>query len=106
MGAHARGIVSIQITKVQVARSLTVQVIDLNGSPMEGVEVEEMTPEWKETLRTTRTNASGVFTFTPVKGRRIYYIKLMIDGFNPMLFRLKVNRVFGKTIKMQMEVAT
>jgi hypothetical protein len=56
---------------VQLARSLGAVVHDATGSPIPGVLVEEFSSDWKETLRSTKTDTSGGFTFAPVKGRGI-----------------------------------
>jgi hypothetical protein len=95
-----------ELEDVQVGRSLSAIVTRLDGGPIEGVAVAEMTPGWQETLRTTKSDAAGTFTFEPVKGRKIYYFRLTMDKMKPLQFRMKVDSKKGITIKVQMEIAT
>jgi hypothetical protein len=66
----------IVIEKVQLATSLAAVVTDITGSPMPGVLVEEFSSDWKQSLRSTKTDAKGRFTLAPVKGRDVYYLQL------------------------------
>ena len=96
----------IEIEKVQLARSLAAEVLDPTGSPISGALVEEFSSEWKESLRTTKTDATGRFSFAPVKGRDIYYLQIRMDGFDPLRFRVKVDPKQGKNLRLTLEVAT
>jgi hypothetical protein len=44
-----------------LARSLDAEVFDPAGSPISVALVEELSSEWKEMLRTTRTDPTGKF---------------------------------------------
>lgn len=94
------------IQEVQVSNLLSAVVVDPDDSPRDGIVVEEMSADWTKILRTTKTDANGVFTLEPVKGRKIYYIRLS----NPVLqrteFRMMMDKKHGKPIKIQMENAT
>lgn len=96
---------SVQIKNVQSARSLAGVVVDPSGAPIPGVLVEEVSPDWKGSLRSTKTDANGSFEFDPVKGRRLYYFQLRQDGFNPLLVRVKVDRRRGKDLRLTLIVA-
>jgi Carboxypeptidase regulatory-like domain len=96
----------IEIEKVQLARSLDAEVFDLAGSPISGAVVEEFSSEWKELLRTTKTDPTGKFSFAPVKGRDVYYIQLSMDGFDPLRIRLKIDPKQGKNLRLKLKVAT
>jgi hypothetical protein len=63
-----QGVITIDIENVQLAHTLGAIVHDPGGFPIAGVLVEELTLDWKQSLRSTKTNASGAFTFAPVKG--------------------------------------
>ena len=97
---------TIEIEKVQLARSLGAVVHDPTGSPIPGVLVEEFSSDWKESLRSTKTDTSGGFTFAPVKGRGIYYLQLRMNGFDPLRVRVKLDTKRGTNLQLKMEVAT
>ena len=52
----------IEIEKVQLATSLAAVVTDITGTRMPGVLVEEFSSNWKQSLRSTKTDAKGRFT--------------------------------------------
>jgi hypothetical protein len=97
---------TIEIEKVQLARSLGAVVHDPTGSPIPGVLVEEFSSDWKESLRSTKTDTSGGFTFAPVKGRGIYYLQLKMNGFDPLRVRVQLDTKRGTNLQLKMEVAT
>jgi len=103
---HAQGVAIIEIENVQLARSLAAVVHDRTGHPLPSVLVEERTSDWKESLRSTQTDASGAFTFAPVKGRDLYYFQLTLKGFNPLRVRVKVDRKRGKELQLHLELST
>jgi len=96
----------IEIEKVQLATSLAAVVTDITGSPMPGVLVEEFSSDWKQSLRSTKTDAKGRFTLAPVKGRDVYYLQLRIDGFDPLRVRMKIDPKQGKNLRLKLEIAT
>jgi hypothetical protein len=100
----AQGNVTIQAEKVMAASSLSAVVIDPNDNPMQGVLVEEMGENWKGLLRSTRTDATGRFSFAPVKGRKIYYFMLTIPNFDQLQFRMRVSVFSRKPLKVRMKV--
>jgi Carboxypeptidase regulatory-like domain len=97
---------TVEIEKVQLARSLGAVVHDPTGSPIPGVLVEEFSSDWKESLRSTKTDTSGAFTFAPVKGRGIYFLQLRMNGFDPLRVRVKLDAKRGTNLQFKMEVAT
>ena len=97
---------TIEIEKVQLARSLAAMVLDPTGPPIPGVLVEEFSSDWKESLRSTRTDATGGFTFAPVKGRDVYFLELRINGFDPLRVRVKIDPKQGKNLRLKLELAT
>ncbi len=102
----AQGVVIIEIENVQLVRSLAAVVHDPAGFPMAGVLVEELSSDWKTTLRSTMTDPMGAFAFVPVKGRDVYYFQLTLKEFNPLRVRVKVDRKHGKELQLQMELST
>lgn len=97
---------TIEIENVQLARSVSAVVRDPAGSPIPGVVVEELSSDWKESLRSTKTDAAGGFTFAPVKGRDVYYLQFRMNGFNPLRVRVKIDLKRGKKLQLKMEIAT
>jgi hypothetical protein len=97
---------TIEIEKVQLARSLAALVLDPAGSPIPGVLVEEFGSDWKESLRTTRTDSAGRFSFAPVKGHEVYHLELRMNGFDPLRVRVKIDPKQGKNLQLKLEVAT
>jgi hypothetical protein len=102
---HAQGASTIEYEKAQVARSLAAVVVDPTGSPIPGVLVEECSSDWKESLRSTKTDTAGGFTLSPVKGRRVYYLQLRMNGFNPLRVQVKLDAKRGKNLQLTLEVA-
>jgi hypothetical protein len=102
----AQGVAIIEIQNVQLVRSLAAMVHDSAGLPMAGVLVEEFNSDWKEPLRSTKTNAAGSFTFPSVKDRDVYYLQLTMKNFNPLRIRVKVDPKRGKELQLKMEVST
>jgi hypothetical protein len=96
---------SVEIENVQLARSLAGVVVDFSGAPIPRVLVEEFSPDWKESLRSTMTDAKGSFAFSPVKDRNVYYFQLRLNGFNPLRVRVKVARKRGRELRLTLEVA-
>ncbi len=103
---RAQGVSVIEYQNVQLARSLAAVVHDPADFPMPGVLVEEFTSDWKESLRSTNTDAAGGFTFAPVKGRAVYYLQLTMKGFNPLRVRVKVDPKRGKDLRVKMVLST
>ena len=97
---------TIEIEKVQLARSLGAVVHDPTGSPIPGVLVEEFSSDWKESLRSTKTDTSGGFRFAPVKGCGIYYLQLRMKGFDPLRVKVQLDAKSGTNLQLRMEVAT
>ena len=97
---------TIELEKVQLARSLDAEVFDPAGSPISVALVEELSSEWKEMLRTTKTDPTGKFSFAPVKGRDVYYLQIRMDGFDPLRIRLKIDPKKGKNLRLKLKVAT
>jgi hypothetical protein len=96
----------IEIEKVQLATSLAAVVTDITNSPMPGVLVEEFSSDWKQSLRSTKTDAKGGFTLAPVKGRDVYYLQLRMNGFDPLRVRVKIDPKQGKKLRLKLEIAT
>jgi hypothetical protein len=87
-----------------MASSLSAVFTDMDGAPIANAVVDETDENWKGSLRTTKTDATGNFTFPPVKGRRIYYFRLSADGFKFLDIRMRIDCKKGKALTLQMQV--
>lgn len=96
----------VEIEKVQLATSLAAVVTDITGTRRSGVLVEEFSSDWKQSLRSTKTDAKGRFTLAPVKGRDVYYLQLRMDGFDPLRVRVKIDPKKGKNLRLELKIAT
>lgn len=86
----------VEISNVQTVSSISALVTDPAGVPVSGVRVEEMSPDWKHSLRTTKTNATGVFNLAPTTGRKAYYLQLTKEGLDLLRVRLKLALEIGR----------
>jgi hypothetical protein len=96
----------IEIEKVQLATSLAAVVTDITGSPVPGVLVEEFSSDWKQSLRSTKTDAKGRFTLASVMGRDVYYLQLRMNGFDPLRVHVKIDPKQGKNLRLKLKIAT
>ncbi len=80
-------------------------VLDPTGSPIQGVLVEVSSSNWKESLRSTGTGATGGFAFAP-KCRGIYYLQLRMNGLDSVRVRVKIDPKRGSNLRLKLEVVT
>jgi hypothetical protein len=103
-GLRAQGNLVVIYRKVMTARSLSALVV-VDDQPLPGVLVEETAENWEGTLRSTKTDATGSFSFEPVKGRKIYYFRLTIPNIDVLQVRMRTSVFARKPLKLQMKVA-
>jgi hypothetical protein len=96
----------IEIADVQLAKSLDATIQDPTGAPIPKALVREFSADWKTVLRSTSTDTDGRFSFTPVRGRKIYFIQISAPGFDPLRFRLQVDVKRGTSLKLKLTIAT
>jgi hypothetical protein len=96
----------VEIADVQSVKSLSGVVQDFAGSPMESVLVQELSPDWKAVLRTSRTDNHGRFSLAPLQGRKIYYLQLSASGFDPLRVRVQLDPKHGTNLKLTLVTAT
>jgi Carboxypeptidase regulatory-like domain len=102
---HA-GVEIVEVERIQIAKSVSATVTGPGDSPLPGAKVEEMSPDWKQVLRSTQADDAGRFTLAPVNGRRIYYLQISYPNFNPLRVRVSLSTRKGKELRLQLEVAT
>lgn len=98
-------IVELQLQRVRALRGV---IVYPNGDPVRGAQVKELSPGWKETLRSTETDEAGRFTLTPVSGRKIYYLQIStrVPGVNLLRVPVTLSRLRGaKTLRLQLLLA-
>jgi hypothetical protein len=100
------GVETVEIGKGQIAKTLTGTVVDPAGSAMPGVQVFEVSSDWKTVLRTTTTDSNGKWSLPPVPGQQVYYLRFVAYGFNPLQVRVKSNRRKGSDLRFKLPIAT
>ena len=96
----------IELADVQLAKSLSATIQDSTGAPVRQAVVEEFSADWKTVLRSGSTDTGGKFSFTPVAGRKIYFIQISAAGFDPLRFRLQMDSNHGVNLRLKLRVAT
>jgi len=96
----------IELADVQLAKSLDATIQDPIGVPIPKALVQEFSADWKTVLRSSSTDTDGRFSFTPVRGRKIYFIQISAPGFDPLRFRLQVDVKRGASLKLKLTIAT
>jgi hypothetical protein len=96
----------IELADVQLAKSVGATIQDPTGDPVPKADVQELSADWKTVLRSNSTDAQGKFSFTPVRGRTIYFFQISARGFDPLRFRLRVDMKRGTSLKLKLTVAT
>jgi hypothetical protein len=94
--------------RLQKVKALTGLVTYPNGDPVKEARVVEFSADWKNELRATVTDSQGRFTFTPVKGREIYYLQISASetGVNPLRVPLQISRFWGKkSLELRLNMA-
>jgi hypothetical protein len=76
--------------------------MDPNDHPIQGVLVEDMGEDWNGTLRSTKTDATGAFSFARIKGHKIYYFKLTYPNLDVLEFQMRVDVFRRKPLKVWM----
>jgi len=102
---HA-GVEIVEIENIQIVKSLSATVTDPEGYPLSDAKVEEMSPDWQRTLRSTQTDGKGRFALTPVPGRRIYYLQISDHNFDPLRVRVQIDPRNGKKLRLRLVLAT
>src|SRR5262249_22674764 len=103
IGAQYQG---LEYPNVQLAKSLGATIQDPTGVLVSKAVVQEFSADWKTVLRSVSTDTHGRFSFTPVKGRAIYFIQISAPGFDPLRFRLQVDTKRGAILILTLTPAT
>lgn len=96
----------IELTDVQMAKSLGATIQDSTGAPVSKATVQEFSADWKTVLRSGSTDNRGRFSFSPAPGRTIYSIQISAPGFDPLRFRLRVDTKRGSSLELKLTLAT
>jgi hypothetical protein len=97
---------TVEISKIQIAKTLTGTVVDPVDSAVPGVQVFEVSSDWQTVLRTTTTDSNGKWSLPSMPGRQVYYLRFVADGFNPLQVRVRLNRRKGKDLRFKLPIAT
>src|SRR5215470_13468469 len=96
----------VDLADVQLAKSIGATIQDPIGVPVPKAVVQEFSSDWKTVLRSGATDTRGKFSFSPAKGRTIYFIQISAPGFDPLRFRLQVDAKRGASLKLKLKLAT
>jgi hypothetical protein len=99
------GVETVEIGKIQIAKTLTGTVVDPADSATPGVQVLEVSSDWKTVLRTTTTDSDGKWSLPPTPGQQVYYLRFVAYGFNPLQVRVGLNRRKGKDLRFKLPIA-
>jgi hypothetical protein len=100
------GVETVEIGKIQIARTLTGTVVDPSDSALPGVQVLEVSSDWKTVLRATTTDSSGKWLLAPVPKQQVYYLRFIAYGFNPLQVRVELNHRKGRDLRFKLPIAT
>jgi hypothetical protein len=100
------GVETVEISKIQIAKTLTRTIVDPSDSALPGVQVLEVSSDWKTVLRATTTESSGNWSLAPMPKQQIYYLRFIAYGFNQLQVRVKLNRTKGMDLRFKLPIAT
>ena len=100
------GVETVEISKIQIARTLTGTIVDSSDSALRGVQVLEVSSDWKTVLRATTTDSNGNWSLAPMPKQQIYYLRFNAYGFNPLQVRVELNDRKGKDLRFKLPIAT
>jgi hypothetical protein len=84
---------TVQFERVFKSQSLsgTIQISATNNL-LNGVLVEEMTPNWKTVISSTKTEEKGHFSIPSKAGKNIHYLRLSFYGCHTTYVRVRITR--------------
>jgi hypothetical protein len=100
---------SVQYEKVFKSRTLsgTIWVNSTEAVVATDVLVEDMTPNWKTMISSTRTDEKGHFTFPSMASKNLHYLRLSANGFRITSMKVKITRwARKKELSLFISVAT
>jgi hypothetical protein len=97
---------TVEIGKIQIAKTLTGTVVDPVDSAVPAVQVLEVSSDWKTVLRSTTTDGNGKWSLAPVPGQEVYYLRFVAYGFNPLQARVELNPRKGRDLRFKLSIAT
>jgi hypothetical protein len=99
------GFERVVLDELQIAKVLSGIITDPSGEVVPGVQVLEVTPDDKITLRTTTTDSERRWSLPPVASRSVYHLRFVKDGFNELQVRVKLGKQ-GKGLRLVLPIAT
>ncbi len=107
ISAHSQ--FSVQYEKVFKSRTLsgTIWVYPTRDVAATGVLVEDMTPNWKNVVSSTRTDEKGHFSFPASASKNLHYLRLSAYGLRITFVKVRVSRwPSKKELSLHISVAT
>jgi len=93
--------------KISVSRALAGRVL-FGGTdePADGVAVELRSPDWKNVLASTKTDAKGHFSLEPLKRGKLFYIRVSAPGMDIYELRVRIRKQAAPELTIRLSVAT
>jgi len=96
----------VEYAKIRSAKVLSGSVIDQSGSAIPGVQVSEMSDEWRDLLRSTTTDAQGGWSLDPFVSGKTYCIEFAKPNFSFVRMRVKITKQGDGVVFVEMPVAS
>jgi hypothetical protein len=96
----------VEIESLQFAKSVAGVVNDPSGAALPGVTVEERSEDWKTVLRSTQTDGTGRFYFSPTRNETVYHLQFSRSGFNWLRIKLQLDKKAKASILVKMPIGT
>jgi hypothetical protein len=97
---------TVQYSKVFSANRVAATVLAGDEHPIADVRVQLCAPDWKNCAQTTTTDASGEFSFPSITAKKLYYLRLLAPGFDPLEVKIRTSRFGRDRLVLHMVVAT
>jgi len=105
--SSAGGVEVVEIGNVQLTKVLAGTIVAPDNTPLAGVEVIEVTPDWQTTLRVTKTDNDGRWSLSPAS-KDVHYLRFVTKQccFNELRCRVKINNRKGKELTLTLYLST
>jgi hypothetical protein len=102
------GVMTLEIGNVQFSKTLSGVIEGEDGTPLEGVDVVEVAPDWTTVIRSATTDVGGRWSLPPIPKQRIYYLRFTTKQccFNEVRCRVGLNQRRGKELCIRLPLST
>ncbi len=95
-------------TRIRTTQTLsgTVRPMDPKEMGLEGVLVEDCSPDWKQVVASTRTDGNGHFSFPNANKKNVHYLRFSMPGINTSLIKAKITPSGDKELSIVLNIVT